>query len=61
MKRYLLVCDFCFDLVVLSLLLLSLGPADGKKVAEDMPIETVPGANLEEAVDVEVTKIMKEK
>jgi hypothetical protein len=32
-----------------------------KKVTEDMPIETVPGANLEEAVDVEVTKIMKEK
>jgi hypothetical protein len=45
MKRYLHVCIFCFDLVVLTLLLLSLGPAEGKEVIKD----------------VEVAKIMKEK
>jgi hypothetical protein len=32
-----------------------------KQVTEDMPVETVVEANLEEAVDVEVTKITKEK
>jgi hypothetical protein len=60
-KRYLLACDFCFDLVVLTLLLLSLGHAEGKKATEDTPVETVPGANPEEMVDADVAKIAKEK
>jgi hypothetical protein len=29
MKRYLLICNFYFDLVILTLLLLSLGYAEG--------------------------------
>jgi hypothetical protein len=32
-----------------------------KEVTEDTPVKTVPGANVEEVVDVEVTKIVKEK
>jgi hypothetical protein len=32
-----------------------------KGVAEDVPIETVSGANLEGAVDVEIARIAKEK
>jgi hypothetical protein len=32
-----------------------------KEVTKDTPVETVLGANPEEGVDAEVTKIMKEK
>jgi hypothetical protein len=32
-----------------------------KEATEDTPIETIPGANPDEAVDAEVAKIAKEK
>jgi hypothetical protein len=50
-----------FWFLVLTLLLLSLGHAEGKKATEDTRVETVPGANPEEMVDADVAKIAKEK
>jgi hypothetical protein len=61
MKRYLLACDFRFDLVVFTLLLLSLGHAEGKRGNRGYAHWTVPGANPEELVDAEVAKNVKEK
>jgi hypothetical protein len=57
-KRYLLIFNFCFDSLILTQLLLSLRE---RGVNEDAPFKTVPSTNTEKAVDVEVTRIAKEK
>jgi hypothetical protein len=56
MKMYLVVYDFCFDLMVLTLLLLSfLGHAEGKRGNRGYARRSYSRANPE------VTKIVKEK
>jgi hypothetical protein len=52
---------FALILRFLSCYCFRLGHPERKDVAEDAPIETFSGANLEEAIDVEIVRIVKEK
>jgi hypothetical protein len=61
MRRYLLICSFYFDLVILTFLFLSLGYVKEADMTKDVSVETIPSADPEEAVDDAVSKIAKGK
>jgi hypothetical protein len=62
MKMYLLICNFYFDLVILTLLYCSpLATLKEADITKDAPVKTIPSADPEEAIDAAVAEITKEK